>query len=161
MHNNARDFRLYSRAFSLAVFTVAYNILEGIASIFAGVISNSIALVGFGLDSFIESLSGSIMIWRFRRGDKLSASEEEKMEERATKLVAITFFILGVYVLYESIKKLYLREVPEPSLLGIIIALFSIVIMPMLFYAKHSTGKKLGSRSLFLSFSCLVNRSWT
>ncbi len=140
---------LNRRALLLSYFTVGYNILEGIVSIFAGLLAGgSIALIGFGMDSFVESLSGSVMIWRFRKHGKISEEEEEKVERRATKLIAYTFFILGAYILYESVKKLYLHEPSEPSLLGIIIAIVSIIVMPVLFYAKYKTGKSIGSRSL-------------
>lgn len=140
---------LNRRALLLSYFTVVYNILEGIVSIFAGLLAGgSIALIGFGMDSFVESLSGSVMIWRFRKYGKISEEEEEKVERRATKLIAYTFFILGAYILYESVKKLYLHEPSEPSLLGIIIAIVSIIVMPVLFYAKYKTGKSIGSRSL-------------
>jgi divalent metal cation (Fe/Co/Zn/Cd) transporter len=140
---------LHKKALLLSYLTVVYNIIEGVFSISAGLLAGgSIALVGFGLDSFIESLSGGVMIWRLRKHGKISEEEEEKVEEKAEKLIGYTFFILAAYVLYESIKKLYLREIPEPSLFGIIIAAVSIIVMPFLFYAKHRTGKAMGSRSL-------------
>ncbi len=140
--------RLHKKALWLSYFTVGYNILEGILSIFAGLLAGSIALIGFGLDSFIESLSGSVMIWRFRKSGKMSEEEEEKVERRATRLIGYSFFILGAYVLYESGKKLYLREIPDPSFLGIIVAIASIIVMPILFSLKYQTGKAIGSRSL-------------
>ncbi len=138
----------HKRALRLSYFTVGYNILEGLLSIFAGSLAGSIALIGFGLDSFVESMSGGIMIWRFRKAGKISEEEEEKIEKRATKLIAYSFFILGAYVLYESGKKLVLQEIPHPSLLGIIVAVASSIIMPILFYLKYQTGKAIGSRSL-------------
>jgi divalent metal cation (Fe/Co/Zn/Cd) transporter len=149
---------LHKRALWLSYFTVGYNILEGIICI---------ALVGFGLDSFVESLSGGIMVWRFRKSGKISAEEEEKVERRATRLIAYSFFILGAYVLYESAKKLYLREISHPSLLGIMVAIASLIVMPILFYLKYQTGKAMRSRSLvadsketlacvFLSFALLT-----
>lgn len=138
----------YKKALLLSYFTVGYNILEGIASIFAGSSAGSIALLGFGLDSFVESFSGCIMIWRFRKHGKLSELEEEKIERRAAKLVAYSFFVLGVYVLYESVKKLYLHEAVNPSILGIIIAVISLIAMPVLFYLKYKTGKSMNSKSL-------------
>lgn len=140
--------RLHKKALSLSYFTVGYNVLEGIISIFAGLLAGSIALVGFGLDSFVESLSGSVMIWRFRQHGKISEEEEEKVEKKAVRLVARTFFVLSVYVLYESGKKLYFHEAPDPSLLGIIIAAVSIIVMPVLFYMKYRTGKLINSKSL-------------
>ncbi len=139
---------LRKKAFILSVFTVCYNIFEGIISIIAGVLSNSIALKGFGIDSFIESISGAVMIWRFKSRDKISEEEEERVERIAQKLVAISFFILSAYILYESISKLYFKEITKPSILGLIIIIMSIIVMPVLFYLKHKTGKSLGSRSL-------------
>jgi divalent metal cation (Fe/Co/Zn/Cd) transporter len=104
--------------------------------------------VGFGLDSLMESISSGVMIWRFARHEGLSAEEEERVERRAVKLVGYTFFVLGAYVLYESLEKLIRQEIPSPSLLGIFIALASIIFMPGLFYLKYQTGKSLGSASL-------------
>ena len=139
---------LNKKALILSYFTVGYNIIEGVVSIMAGVIANSIALVSFGVDSFIESLSGSVMIWRFRKHESLTEEQVEKMEQKAIKLVGYSFVILGLYVLYESGSKLYFQEKPEPSLFGIIIAVLSLIIMPFLAYMKHDTGKKLNSKSL-------------
>ena len=161
------DPKLHKKALYLSYFTVGYNIVEGLVSIFAGWLAGSIALVGFGLDSFIESFSGGIMIWRFSMNAKRSEEEEERIEKKAVKLVAFSFFVLGAYVLYESLKKLYSKEIPEPSLFGIIIAVVSLIVMPVLFYMKYRTGKSLESRSLvadsketlacmFLSLALLV-----
>ncbi|MBM3118346.1 MAG: hypothetical protein FJ006_02135 [Chloroflexi bacterium] len=140
--------KLHRRALLLSYFTVGYNVLEGAVSIFVGLLAGSIALVGFGLDSFVESLSGGVMVWRFRKHGELSRDEEETVEKKATRLVAYTFFILGAYVLYESVKKLIIQEIPSPSLLGIIIAIASAILMPILFRLKYQTGKLLNSRSL-------------
>lgn len=158
---------LFRKALLLSYLTVGYNILEGVLSIFAGVLAGSIGLVGFGLDSFVESLSGIIMIWRFRKHGRVSMEEEDKVEKKAIKYVGYTFFVLGAYVFYESIKKLYFKEIPDPSIFGIIIAIVSIIVMPFLFYMKYQTGKKINSRSLitdskqtlaciFLSFALLL-----
>ncbi len=156
-----------SRALLLSYFTVGYNVLEGIASLFAGARAESIALTGFGLDSFIESLSGGVMIWRFSAHPGLTEDEEERREEKAVKLVGYTFFILGSYILFESLKSLTLAEAAKPSLFGIAIAVASLIVMPVLYYFKSSTGKSIGSRSLmadskqtlactFLSLALLV-----
>ena len=88
------------------------------------------------------------MIWRFRQRASLTQEEEERLENKAISLVGYTFFILAAYVLYESVKKLLFQEAPAPTLLGIIIALVSLIIMPGLFYIKYQTGKSLGSASL-------------
>jgi len=139
---------LLRRALWLSYFTVSYNIVEGILSLLAGSMAGSIALIGFGLDSFVESLSGMVVIWRFRLHGKISEEEEEKAEQKAERFIGYTFFILALYVLYESIKKLYLGEITEPSLFGIIIAIVSLITMPNLFFLKYRTGRQIGSRSL-------------
>lgn len=140
--------RLYKKGLFLEYITVGYNVLEAIASIVFGSIAGSVALIGFGLDSVVESLSGLILIWRLRQHGKITAADEERIEKRARKLVAATFFILGSYILYESVEKLAIREIPEPSLPGIIIAILSIIIMPVLTWQKYKTGKKINSRAL-------------
>lgn len=161
------DLKLHKRALFISYFTVGYNIIEGVISIIVGLFAGSTALVGFGSDSFIESLSGGIMIWRFQKHGKVSVIEEERIEKKATKLVAYTFFILGAYVFFESVKKLYFHEKPDPSLLGILIAIASIIVMPSLFYLKYKIGKKIGSKGLvadskqtlaclFMSISLLI-----
>jgi cation diffusion facilitator family transporter len=127
---------------------VGYNLIEGLVSVIFGAAAGSFALIGFGLDSFIESLSGGVMIWRFRQHGKVSHEEEEKIEVRAIKLVAYAFYLLGAYVLFESLKNLYLREKPEQSLPGIIIAIVSLIVMPALFLIKRKTGRAIGSKSL-------------
>jgi divalent metal cation (Fe/Co/Zn/Cd) transporter len=139
---------LRKQALWLSYLTVAYNLLEGLISILAGWLAGSIALLGFGLDSLVESFSGGVMIWRFRHRGDLSVEEEARLEKKAIRLVGYTFFLLAAYVLYEAVKKLLFQEVPAPSLLGIVIALVSLLAMPALFYVKYQTGKSLGSASL-------------
>ena len=147
MINDETD-NLHSKALKLSYFTVGYNIIECIISIIAGFIASSTALLGFGSDSLVESLSGTIMIWRFRKHGIISKEKEDEIEKKATFLVGITFFIFGIYILYESLRKFIIEEKPEPSIVGIIIAIASIIVMPILFYVKYKTGKSIGSKSL-------------
>ena len=147
-HHGVTMKKKYERALVYEYFTVGYNVFEAIASIIAGGMANSIALVGFGLDSIVESLSGLVLIWRLRKHDTISEEEEEKIEKRASSFVGITFFILGAYVLIESIKKILLKDISDPSLIGIIIAILSLIIMPILAYEKYKLGKELDLRSL-------------
>lgn len=158
--NDQNSGALHRKALVLSYITVGYNLVEGVLSLFFGYLAGSIALVGFGLDSFVESLSGFVMIWRFRKHGSISEEEEERIELRATRLVAYTFFVLGGYVIYESATKLYYQEVPAPSLPGIIIASVSIAVMPVLFYQKYRLGKTIGSRSLVAdskeTLACMV-----
>jgi divalent metal cation (Fe/Co/Zn/Cd) transporter len=140
--------RLYKKGLFLEYLTVGYNVAEALVSIGFGALAGSIALIGFGMDSIIESLSGLVLIWRLRQRGKISKEEEERIERRAVRLVATTFFILGAYVLEESVRKLIVSDVPETSLPGIIIALVSLVAMPVLTWQKYRTGKAIGSRAL-------------
>jgi len=161
---------LQAKARRLSYFTVGYNLLEGVISLIAGYLAGSIALVGFGLDSFVESLSGGVMIWRFAHRPGLSQEAEARLENRAVKMVGYTFLGLAAYVFYEAVTKLYFKEKPDPSLVGIIIALASLIVMPWLFYRKYRVGKSLNSPSLmadsrqtlacaFLSAALLVGLS--
>jgi divalent metal cation (Fe/Co/Zn/Cd) transporter len=154
-------------ALYLEYFTVIYNVFEAAASIVFGTVAGSIALVGFGLDSVVESLSGLILIWRLRRHDQVTPEEEERIELLAQRLVAVTFFALGAYVLIESVRKLVSADIPEPSIIGMIIAVLSIFIMPALAWRKRIIGTAIGSRALladaketiacaFLSFALLA-----
>ena len=140
--------RLFKKGLYLEYITVSYNILEAVAAIIFGGVANSIALIGFGLDSIVESLSGLVLIWRLSRHGKISEEQEEKIERRATRFVAVTFFVLGAYILFESVKKLIEAQAPEPSLAGIIIALVSLIAMPLLAWQKYKTGKQIHSRAL-------------
>ncbi|HSV97585.1 MAG TPA: cation transporter [Spirochaetota bacterium] len=138
----------YKKALSLEYFTVGYNIIEAAASIIAGGMANSIALIGFGLDSIVESFSGLVLIWRLKKHGTISAEKEEEIEEKASRFVGVTFFVLGAYVLFESVRKIVTADVSEPSLFGIVIAVLSLVVMPVLAYRKYKLGKDLGLRSL-------------
>jgi len=169
MINDEAD-SLHYKALRLSYFTVGYNIIECIVSIIAGFIAGSTALLGFGSDSLVESLSGTIMIWRFRKHGTISKEKEDEIEKKAAFFVGITFFIFGIYILFESIRKLIVIEKPEPSIVGIIIAIASIIVMPILFYVKYKTGKSIGSKSLiadskqtlacvFMSVSLLIGLS--
>jgi len=140
--------RQYQKALRLEYFTIAYNFLEAIAAIIAGRISGSIALIGFGLDSIVENLSGFILVWRLRKQGTISEAEEERIEQRASRFVGISFFLLGLYILYESIHKIWVKDTPDKSLPGIIIATLSLMIMPVLARAKLKLGQELNLKSL-------------
>jgi divalent metal cation (Fe/Co/Zn/Cd) transporter len=127
---------------------VGYNLLEGMLSVAVGGAAGSVALVGFGFDSFVESLSGGVMIWRFRERGTMTHAERERLEQRAIRLVGYTFYLLAAYVLFESARKLYTGERPEPTPLGIGITIASLLVMPTLFLLKRRTAAQLESVSL-------------
>lgn len=151
---------LYRKGLHLEYFTVIYNTAEAVFAIVFGKIANSIALIGFGLDSIVESLSGIVLIWRLHKHGKISEEEEEKVERKAMKFVAVTFFVLGAYVLFQSLKKLITKEIPDPSLPGIILAIVSIIVMPVLSFQKMKTGKEIHSKALVAdakeTFACAL-----
>ncbi len=138
----------YRKALRLEYFTLAYNVAEAAASIVFGSLAGSIALIGFGLDSIVESLSGLILIWRLKKHRTGSEEEEEKIERRAERFVALTFFLLGSYILFESVGKLVEGEVSDPSAPGIAIALLSMTIMPIVARKKYDLGMAIKSRAL-------------
>lgn len=129
--------------------TVLYNVVEGVVAVTAGGAAGSAALVGFGLDSFIESLSAMVMLWRFRAAHaELSAADEEFAERRALRAVAITYFLLAAYVTWDAGSGLIAREAPQTTWWGLAIAGVSLTLMPALFLMKYRLGKAIGSQSL-------------
>ena len=132
------------RAIRLEYFTIGWNSLEALVALLAGFLAGSIALVGFGLDSIAETISGATLLWRLRqRGDF-----EFQAESRALRIVGLSFFALAAYVSYESLADLWFRRQPRESLLGIILAAVSLGVMPLLGRAKRRVANQLGSRAL-------------
>jgi divalent metal cation (Fe/Co/Zn/Cd) transporter len=135
-------------ALRLSYFTVGYNVLEGVVSVVFALLSGSTALLGFGVDSFVESLSGMFMIWRFSCASCHPNEAAEQRERIAIRLVGLSLVVLAVYVIYESCSILYLSEPPERSPAGLLIALVSLIVMPVLLILKRRTAASLKSRSL-------------
>jgi divalent metal cation (Fe/Co/Zn/Cd) transporter len=130
----------------LEYFTIAWNAVEGLLAIVFGVFAGSISLVGFGLDSFIEVISGSVLLWRM--SVDADVHRRELNEKRALRVVGVCFLFLAVYVVYESTMNLVSRHAPERTLPGIILACVSLVIMPLLSRAKRSVGRAIGSAAM-------------
>jgi divalent metal cation (Fe/Co/Zn/Cd) transporter len=140
---------LHRRALRLEYFTVGWNIVEGVVAIVAGVIAGSVALIGFGADSAIEVASAVGLLWRLRKaGPDASVSEESVAERRALYVVAATFFLLAVYISYESVTALIRHEEPLTSPVGVVLAALSLAVMPALAFAKQYVGKQMGSSAL-------------
>ncbi len=130
----------------LEYFTIAWNGLEGLVAVVAGAIAGSISLVGFGIDSFIEVTSGSVLLWRM----SVDADEErrEPNERRALRVVGVCFLLLAAYIAYESVLDLWSRRAPEHSIPGIVLACVSLLVMPLLSRAKRKVGHALGSAAM-------------
>ncbi len=131
------------RARRLEYFTIGWNAIEAVASVAAGVVAGSTSLIGFGVDSAIESSSGLVVLWRFQ-----SETHDQAREHPALKLVGISFLLLAAYVGYEAARSLWLRDGPETSVIGIAIAILSLIVMPILAREKRRTARRLGSRAL-------------
>ena len=130
----------------LEYFTIAWNSLEGLVAVIAGALAGSISLVGFGIDSFIEVTSGSVLLWRMSvDADVVKRQQREKLSLR---IVGVCFLALAAYVGYESISDLVRRKSPEHSIPGIVLACVSLVVMPLLSRAKKKVGNELGSAAM-------------
>lgn len=142
--------KLTRRGLRLAQFTVAYNVIEGAVAITAGILAGLVSLIGFGLDSGIESaasvLVGLRLAARLRHGEA-----DEAKERRALKAVAITFFVLAAYVFIEGTRSLLDGEEPDRSTIGIVLLTASVIVMPLLARAKRRVGEQLGGDRLILA----------
>lgn len=130
---------LERRARQLAWATIAWNVIEGVIAVGAGLADGSLALVGFGLDSFVEVFAGGVVLWQLRDGD-------EDRERRALRLIALSFFAIAAYVVAEAGRDLIFGSEAGESNLGIALAAVSLAVMPALAWAKRRTGHALGNR---------------
>jgi divalent metal cation (Fe/Co/Zn/Cd) transporter len=130
----------------LEYFTVVWNTLEGLIAIISGIIAGSISLVGFGIDSFIEVTSGSVLLWRMSVDSDVHRRETN--EKRALRIVGACFLLLAAYISYDSIVDLWSKRAPEHSIAGIVLACVSLVVMPILSRAKRKVGRALGSAAM-------------
>jgi divalent metal cation (Fe/Co/Zn/Cd) transporter len=142
---NARK-ELVRRGLVLNYATLAYNVLEAVVSLVAGLMSGSVALVGFGFDSVIEVSASGAAQWRLRAD--LDESRRERTEQITVRLIGWCFLLLAAYVAYDSARTLFLREEPERSVIGIAILALSVVVMPLLARAKRRVALAIGSRAL-------------
>jgi divalent metal cation (Fe/Co/Zn/Cd) transporter len=130
----------------LEYFTIGWNTLEGLVALTAGGVAGSISLVGFGVDSFIEVISGSALLWRM----SWDADERrrERVERTALQIVGVCFLALATYVTYEAVRDLIRHEAAAHSVPGIVLACVSLVVMPMLSRAKRRVGNVLRSAAM-------------
>ena len=138
---------LRGRGLALAGLTIAWNVIEAIVAITAGIAAGSIALVGFGFDSALEVMSSVVVVWQFR-GEARSGYDEDR-ERLALRLIAVSFFILATYVTFEVIRDLFFTDGrADESVVGIVLAALSLLVMPTLALAKRRTADALGSPTL-------------
>jgi divalent metal cation (Fe/Co/Zn/Cd) transporter len=135
--------QLTRRGLRLATFTVAYNVAEGAVAITAGLLAGLVSVVGFGVDSAIESISGVLVALRLSARLRHGEADEVR-ERRALRLVAVTFFVLAGYVTFEGVRSLVEGETPDRSPVAVGLLVASIVVMPLLAAAKARVGRRLG-----------------
>ncbi|MFG1697153.1 cation transporter [Nonomuraea sp. NPDC049309] len=128
-----------------ARFTIGYNIVEGVIAIAAGAAASAISLIGFGIDSGIEVAAAAVVLTRLLA--EIRGGEPDPVKERrALKFIAITFFALAAYVVFEGVRDLLGGEAPDTSIVGIVLTGASIVIMPWLARLKRKAGQEMNSR---------------
>jgi|SRR5882724_3663237 len=130
----------------LQYLTIAWNSAEAVVSLMAGFLAGSVALMGFGFDSVIEVTSGGAALWRLSR--ESDEAKREVAERRALRIVGICFLTLAAYVLYESVSDLVEGKAPQRSIVGIIIAALSLIVMPLLVRYKRRIATRLASGAL-------------
>lgn len=140
---------LLRRGLRLEWLTVGWNIIEGVIAIGAALAAGSVALLGFGIDSFVESSSGAVLIWRLRAESRFADEQRiESVERRAQRLVAGSLFVLAAYITADAVLALARREHPEPSPVGVTLAAISLAVMWLLAREKRRTAIALGSRAM-------------
>ncbi len=134
-----------SRAIRLEQATIAYNVVEGVVAVGAGLAAGLVSLIGFGVDSGIEVAAATVVLIRLiaeYRGGEVSESKER----RALRLIALTFFAFAAYVAFEGTRNLLTGETPDTSLVGVVLLALSVLVMPVLARLKRQAGERLGSR---------------
>jgi divalent metal cation (Fe/Co/Zn/Cd) transporter len=143
--NDARHVHV-RRGTRLEYFTIAYNSLEGVVSIIAGLFAGSVSLIGFGFDSLIEVTSGAALLWRLHYD--ADAVRREKAEKATLQVVGWCFVALSIYILYDSGSSLLKQAAPARSIPGILIAALSVIVMPVLAAAKRRVAAGIGSAAM-------------
>ena len=140
---------LVQRGLRLEYLTVGWNVIEGIISVAAAVAAGSVALLGFGIDSFVETGSGLVMIWRLRAERCTRDPEEiERLDQRAHRLIGLSLFALAAYIAIDAIAAILAGERPKPTEVGLAITVLSLLVMGWLAGAKRRTARGLVSRAL-------------
>jgi divalent metal cation (Fe/Co/Zn/Cd) transporter len=138
--------RVVKRGEQLEYFTIAYNSLEGLTAIIFGALAGSIALISFGFDSVIEITSGAVLLWRLRA--EMDEKRRESVEASSLRIIGVCFLALAAYVCYDAANSLMRREFPEHSVPGIVLAIASLVIMPLLARAKRRVAHDIKSAAM-------------
>lgn len=137
---------LVQRGLALNYLTIAYNVVEAVVAIAAGVVAGSVALLGFGLDSVIEVTASGAAQWRLRAD--LDMARRERAERTTLRIIGWSFLALAAYVVFDSVSALLRREPPERSVVGLVLLALSAIVMPVLARAKRRVARAMTSRAL-------------
>lgn len=148
--------RYYKIAFALALFTIIYNIGEGLLSTYFGLEDESLALFGFGTDSFIEVISGLGIVHMIIRIQKNPNSSRDKFEQTALRITGVAFYILVVALVITSFYNIWTDHQPITTMVGVIISIISIFVMLLLVYWKRKAGKQLNSDPILADANCTM-----
>jgi divalent metal cation (Fe/Co/Zn/Cd) transporter len=146
--------KLYRVAFVLAVITILYNTIEGLVSVYFGYEDKSLNLFGFGIDSFIETLSGIGIFHMITRISKLGLERRDEFERTALRITGTAFYMLSAGLTAAAILRVMNKTQPETTIWGVVISIISILSMLVLFYAKLETGKALNSAPIIADAHC-------
>lgn len=135
------------RGLRLEYFTLAWNAIEAVVGMAAGIAAGSVALVGFALDSIVEASSGAVLVWRLN-AEAHGGRRAEDLERRAIRLVAVAFLALATYVGGRAVFDLLSQAKPEESPVGVGLAIVSLIVMPVLAHRKRAVAKELDSGAL-------------
>lgn len=138
---------LLRRGLRLEVISISWDVIEGIIAVAAAVVSGSITLLGFGIESIIEVTAAGTLYWRLRKESRGQAPPAS-VERRALRIVGVAFFALAAYVAYEAISSLAEGQGPESSAVGMGMAAAALIAMPFLAVAKRRAGRDLESEAL-------------
>ena len=153
---------LLKRGFRLENISLGWNLIEGTVAVIAGVIAGSVALIGFGVDSFVESSSAAVIIWRILSESRNKTNPEKiyLIERRAQRLVGLSLLAFAIYILFESGSALVLQERPEVSHTGIILAVLSLAVMWWLARSIRRVGQQLHSHAIEADSSQTLACRW-
>ncbi len=152
--NTDQQHNYYKIALYLAIFTVFYNMLEGLASVFLGISDNCLTLSGFGADSLIEVVSGFGILQMVLRIRIQGTEQRNQFEKKALRITGVAFYLLAAGLVLTAAYNGYVCHKPETTFWGVVISLISIVVMALLLLMKLRTGHKLGSEAIIADAHC-------
>jgi divalent metal cation (Fe/Co/Zn/Cd) transporter len=152
--NKDQEEKLYKSAILLSVFTIIFNLCEGLLSVYFGYKDETLTLFGFGVDSFIEMISAAGVYIMIKRIMHNPHSPRYKFETTSLRITGMSFYLLSAGLLYSVVLNLINRDKPRTAIAGAIIALISIAAMTALIYGKQYIGNKLNSKPIIADSNC-------